>query len=356
MSQLNLEHLSKFYGGVRAVEDVTLEVPSGEIFSLVGPSGCGKTTLLRMIAGLEAPSHGKVIIDGVDVTALPAQRRDTVMVFQNYALFPHMNVFQNVAFGLETKRMAGRQIEQRVSETLSLVQLGDKPHSRIQDLSGGEQQRVALARAIAVRPKILLMDEPLSNLDITLRAETRLEIKRLQLATGITTVYVTHDQSEALGLSDRVAVLNKGRVIQTGTPQELYEHPTHPFVATFLGNANVFRAEITECDSGRARLRIDDNVRFSASLQGTHKARDPVIVAVRPEHIRLTPLSGHFDFRARVEAAEYQGMITEYLVRSGETELRVISQNVGSHRPMLHEEVGVQVDAERCFVYPSSEE
>lgn len=355
MSKLTLDHITKRFGDSTAVEDVTLEIRSGEFFSFLGPSGCGKTTLLRIVAGLEVPSSGRVLIDDVDVTSLPAQRRDTVMVFQNYALFPHLTVSENIAFGLEAKRVPRPEIAKRVLEALSLVQLEQKANAAIQDLSGGEQQRVALARAIVVRPKILLMDEPLSNLDIALRGETRTQIKRLQLATGITTVYVTHDQSEALGLSDRLAVVHRGRVAQVGSPIELYTRPGHVFVASFLGNANVLRARISRIEPGVAKVVVNDVLRFGVEVIGGFALGTEVLVAVRPEHLRLTTANEPFDFKATVDLVEYQGTTTEYRMRAGDQVLRSVMNGLRPTNLKPSDEVGVKVDPHQCFLYPASE-
>jgi len=351
MSKLTLEKLTKRYGEVFAVKDVSLEIPSGEFFSFLGPSGCGKTTILRMIAGLEYPTAGRILVDDVDITATPPQKRDAVMVFQNYALFPHMTVAGNVAFGLEVRKFARSEIQKRVRESLSQVRLDQKFDAHVQDLSGGEQQRVALARALAVRPKILLMDEPLSNLDVTLRAETRLEIKQLQEATGITTVYVTHDQEEALGISDRIAVIEHGKVIQVGTPMELYTQPKDPFVAAFLGNANLLSAQISRLDGKSHVLSVSEQLRFRAVLNKEVPQGSPVLVAIRPEHLCLVPVQEPHDFTARVEAREFQGLTIEYRVRTGETVLRVVMDAFRTRRFLPHEEVGVRVDPEHCFVY-----
>jgi putative spermidine/putrescine transport system ATP-binding protein len=278
------------------------------------------------------------------------------MVFQNYALFPHMTVSKNIAFGLEAKRVPRPEIKRRVSEALSLVQLEHKANAAIQDLSGGEQQRVALARAIVVRPKILLMDEPLSNLDIALRGETRTVIKRLQLATGITTVYVTHDQSEALGLSDRLAVLRRGRVAQVGTPTELYTKPADVFVASFLGNATVFRAKVSKVESGLAEVVVNENLRFSVETTGNFVPRTEVLVAVRPEHFRITSASEPSDFKATVELVEYQGTTTEYRIRAGDQVLRSVMNGFRASEVKPRDEVGVKVDPQWCFIYPASED
>jgi iron(III) transport system ATP-binding protein len=349
-----LEHITKRFETSTAVEDVTLDIRPGEFFSFLGPSGCGKTTLLRIIAGFEVPTSGRVVIDDVDVTGIPPQRRGTVMVFQNYALFPHMTVEGNVAFGLETKRVSRSEIKLQVLEALSLVQLDHKRGAAIQDLSGGEQQRVALARAVAVRPKILLMDEPLSNLDITLRAETRTQIKRLQQATGITTVYVTHDQSEALGLSDRIAVLHRGRVLQAGTPIELYTQPSHVFVASFLGNANVLRGTVSRIESDTAEVVSGSGLRFLVHATKQHPVGTAILVAIRPEHIRLVSPNEPFDFKATVDLVEFQGTSTEYRVRAADQQLRALVNGSSLPGVKVHDEVGVKIDPRGCFIYPSS--
>jgi iron(III) transport system ATP-binding protein len=354
LSKLLLQHITKRFEASTAVDDVTLEIQSGEFFSFLGPSGCGKTTLLRVIAGFEVPTQGRVQIDDVDVTTLPAQRRDTVMVFQNYALFPHMTVEENVAFGPETRRIERSEIERQVLEALELVQLEHKRRSAIQDLSGGEQQRVALARAVVVRPKILLMDEPLSNLDITLRAETRTQIKQLQQATGITTVYVTHDQSEALGLSDRIAVMDRGHVVQAGTPTELFTQPAHVFVASFLGNANVLKGRISRVDANILEVVSDGGLRFSVQAKQPYPLDTSVLVAVRPEHFRLVCANEPFDFKATVDVVEFQGTSIEYRVHSANQQLRALADASSLPGVKVHDEVGVKIDPNGCFIYPSS--
>jgi iron(III) transport system ATP-binding protein len=354
LSKLVLKHISKRFEASTAVDDVSLEIQSGEFFSFLGPSGCGKTTLLRIIAGFEVPTNGRVLIDDLDVTSLPAQRRDTVMVFQNYALFPHMTVEENVAFGPETRRVQRSEIERQVLEALELVQLEHKKRSAIQDLSGGEQQRVALARAVVVRPKILLMDEPLSNLDITLRAETRTQIKQLQQTTRITTVYVTHDQSEALGLSDRIAVMDRGQVVQAGTPAELFGQPAHVFVASFLGNANVLKGRISRVDSDLVGVVSEDGLRFSVEVKQPYPLDTSVLVAVRPEHIRLGCVDEPFDFKATVEVVEFQGTSIEYRVRAANQQLRALADGSSLTGVKVHDEVGVEIDPRGCFIYPSS--
>src|SRR5882762_7619436 len=242
MPLLSLKNISKRFGSTAAVSDVSLDVERGEFFGLLGPSGCGKTTTLRMIAGLEQPDSGVIEFEGNDITILPAERRGFGMVFQNYALFPHLNVLENVAFGLRARHKSKSEIIERVKGALELVQLPGYEKRRVDELSGGQQQRVAIARAIAIEPALLLFDEPLSNLDVTLREETRGELRELVVRLGLTAVYVTHDQEEAFALCDRIAVMFAGQILQIGLPRELYERPARTAVARFLGRNNLIRA------------------------------------------------------------------------------------------------------------------
>ncbi|HMF54860.1 MAG TPA: ABC transporter ATP-binding protein, partial [Pyrinomonadaceae bacterium] len=242
MPFLSLENITKRYGATKAVADVSLSVERGEFFGLLGPSGCGKTTTLRMIAGLETPDDGKIAFDGRDITNLSPEKRGFGMVFQNYALFPHLNVFENVAFGLRARRRPKGEIAERVKDALSLVQLPGYERRRVDELSGGQQQRVAIARAIAIEPQLLLFDEPLSNLDVALREETRGELRDVVNRLNLTAVYVTHDQEEAFALCDRISVMNSGRILQTGAPRQLYEQPASVAVARFLGRNNLIEA------------------------------------------------------------------------------------------------------------------
>src|ERR1700730_616755 len=234
-----IESLSKSFGGFLALDRVGLTIETGELVFLLGPSGCGKTRLLRHIAGFYRPDEGRILFDGKDVTRVPAHQRNTGMVFQNYALWPHLTVEKNVAFGLEERRFPKAEIDDRVTEALRVVRLEDLARRKINEMSGGQQQRVALARALVVRPACLLLDEPLSNLDAQLRAEMRSEIRRICKTAGLTTIYVTHDQKEALAVADRIAVMKDGQLAQIGSPGELYNHPRNVFVATFLGGTNL---------------------------------------------------------------------------------------------------------------------
>jgi putative spermidine/putrescine transport system ATP-binding protein len=279
MVELALRRLTKRYDELSVVAGIDLDVASGEFVSLLGPSGCGKTTVLRMVAGLIAPTSGAVLIDGVDVTRLPPHRRKLGLVFQSYALFPHLSVADNVAFGLRRQNVRGADLKRRVGETLELVRLGHVAARFPRQLSGGQQQRVALARAVAPRPQILLLDEPLSNLDAILRDDMQIEIKRLQRELKIASLFVTHDQAEALSLSDRVCVLNDGAVQQIGAPEDIYHNPANGFVAGFIGRSNRLRARVESVDASGAQLRLDDGTSLrSASRAPSVGASVDVII------------------------------------------------------------------------------
>ncbi len=286
--ELSLVGLTKRFGSFTAVDSIDLQIPAGHFFSLLGPSGCGKTTTLRMIAGFEEPTSGQVLLDGRDISPTPPSKRPVNTVFQSYALFPHLRVFDNVAFGLRRAGVAKDEIRRRVGETLELVQLADFARRKPGQLSGGQQQRVALARALVLQPAVLLLDEPLGALDAKLRRQLQVELKRLQAQVGITFVYVTHDQEEALTMSDRIAVVNRGRIEQAATPQDLYEEPANAFVADFLGVSNLMEA-VAEGPSGDgARVRLSDS--FSVDVRrGDVTARGPVKVVIRPERIGVEP-------------------------------------------------------------------
>ncbi|RLG42032.1 MAG: ABC transporter ATP-binding protein [Thermoproteota archaeon] len=293
MVKIRTVDLTKRFGEVVAVDHVSLEIQHGEFFTLLGPSGCGKTTFLRCIAGLELPDEGKVYFDDQDVTEVPPHKRDTGMVFQNYALWPHMSVFDNIAYGLKIRGYKKEEIRKRVLEVLKLVKLEGMENRTPHQLSGGQQQRVALARAIVINPKVLLFDEPLSNLDAKLRIEMRAELKRLQRELGITTLYVTHDQEEAMSISDRIAVMNQGRVMQIGTPQEIYKHPKNEFVARFIGQGTFLYGEVVARDGERLKVRLEaiekDVLAVPAHPEANPDVGDRVLVMIRPESFELTP-------------------------------------------------------------------
>src|SRR5690349_22769621 len=292
MSFLSLKDLSRTFGSTRAVADVSLDVAQGEFFGLLGPSGCGKTTTLRMIAGLEKPDSGSIRFNDKDITDLPPERRGFGMVFQNYALFPHLNVFENVAFGLRARHAQKADINERVRSALELVQLPGYEKRAIDELSGGQQQRVAIARAIAIEPALLLFDEPLSNLDVSLRESTRGELRELVTRLGLTAVYVTHDQEEAFALCDRISVMVGGRLMQSGKPRELYEGPADIAVARFLGRNNLIRSmrlSSSKTSEGEFKtLEGGHTLRFPIKHEDLAPLNKPVFLAIRPEHVRLS--------------------------------------------------------------------
>jgi len=291
MPLLTLNNISKSFGSTRAVHDVSLDVNQGEFFGLLGPSGCGKTTTLRMIAGLEQPDAGSIQFEDRDITNLAPERRGFGMVFQNYALFPHLNVFENVAFGLRARHKSKAEMDQRTASALELVQLPGYANRRVDELSGGQQQRVAIARAIAIEPVLLLFDEPLSNLDVSLREETRSELRELVTRLGLTAVYVTHDQEEAFALCDRISVMVGGKLVQTGKPRELYEQPADIAVARFLGRNNLIRStrvSSSKTSEGEFKtLEGGHTLRFPIKHEDLAPLNKPVFLAIRPEHVRL---------------------------------------------------------------------
>jgi putative spermidine/putrescine transport system ATP-binding protein len=321
---LELDHLTKTYGAATAVDDISLAVAEGEFISLLGPSGCGKTTTLRMIAGFVAPTAGTVILGGRSIAALPPYRRGMGVVFQNYALFPHLNVFDNVVFGLQMARVPKAEAANRVERALALVRLQDFGKRRIRELSGGQQQRVALARALVIEPTVLLLDEPLSNLDAKLREELRGEIREIQQKLGITSLFVTHDQVEALTMSDRIAVLNAGRVEQVGTPEDVYERPASRFVADFIGRANVLPAEAIGADAKGSTLAVGNA--GTAMVAQSLPPGQPVTLMLRPHRIRLEPAAanGEGSLHGRIVGMTYLGDLIQYEVDLAGT--RVIAE------------------------------
>jgi iron(III) transport system ATP-binding protein len=324
MSKVTLKNLNKSFGDAVAVQNLNLEIEQGEFFSLLGPSGCGKTTTLRLIAGFEFPTSGQIFFDNKEVTYLPPNRRNAGMVFQNYALFPHMTVFENVAFGLKARRLQKSEIRDRVRRALSLVDLANFEARKVTELSGGQQQRVALARAIVIEPNILLLDEPLSNLDAKLREETRDEIRALQQRLGITTIYVTHDQAEALSLSDRMAVLNQGICHQVGTPDEIYQSPRDRFVAHFVGNSNILEGKGVLHPEGTAQVEItpDWKIQVRSNSMRDFSVGQRISISFRPESVFLIngAASGANIFEGVIRKIKFSGATVDYLVEvSGHT-------------------------------------
>jgi spermidine/putrescine transport system ATP-binding protein len=329
---VRLVDVTKKFGDMVAVDAINLEVRDGEFFSLLGPSGCGKTTTLRMVGGFEQPTSGLIELQGQDVTWLPPFKRNVNTVFQNYALFPHLTIYENVAFGLRRKGVRNDEIRSRVSEMLRLVELPGYEARKPTQISGGQAQRVALARALINRPAVLLLDEPLGALDLKLRKQMQVELKRIQQEVGITFIYVTHDQEEAMTMSDRIAVMNHGHYEQLGEPESLYERPTTRFVAGFLGVSNLLPARIAGGDDGyaAARLADDSTVRVPRGLVDGHER---VAIGVRPEKIRLHEAnaavpSGHNRLTGVVKDASYLGVSTQYQVESRGGTLAVYEQNV----------------------------
>ena len=314
---IRLAALSKWYGEVPAVRELSLEIREGEFFSLLGPSGSGKTTTLRLIAGFERPTSGRLLIQGRDMTRVPPHKRDIGMVFQNYALFPHRTVEENVAFGLRMRRLGREEIRRRVAEALELVELRGLERRRPHQLSGGQQQRVALARAVVIRPRLLLADEPLGALDRKLRQAMQFELRGFQKSVGITMVYVTHDQEEALTMSDRIGIIQDGRLVQVGTAREIYERPRSRFVADFIGTSNFLRGTVSGRRDGAATVETGSGLRIRAALPDSAEPSGPVTVAVRPEKIRLLRdgQGAANRFSARVEAQTFLGDATLSRVR-----------------------------------------
>lgn len=329
---VRLKGVTKAFGELVAVRELDLDIDRGEFFTLLGPSGCGKTTTLRMVAGFEDPTAGSVLIEGADVAGLPPHRRPTNTVFQSYALFPHLSVGQNVAFGLERKKVPRDEARRRVEAELERVGLGTEINRRPNQLSGGQQQRVALARALVNRPKVLLLDEPLGALDLKLRKGLQLELKRIQTEVGITFVYVTHDQEEALTMSDRIAVMNRGRVEQVDGPEEVYERPATTFVAGFIGVSNLMPGEVTSASAGRGRVRLDTGVELETATDGIGPG-ERCHAVVRPEKLIITPADarapdGQPSVEGMVEASVYLGTATQIVVvLPGDVRMTVLVPN-----------------------------
>ena len=334
MSYLSISNVSKIFGGVVAVEDFNLEVEKGEFISFLGPSGCGKTTTLRMIAGFELPTSGEVVLDGENITFKSPNERNVGMVFQSYALFPNMTVSQNIGFGLQVRKAPADEAQQTVNEMLGLIHLEKHADKYPYQLSGGQQQRVALARALAINPRVLLLDEPLSALDAKIRVELRQEIRRIQQKMGITTIYVTHDQEEALSLSDRIVVMSQGRMEQVGTPAEIYNHPTTEFVASFVGQLNLLPVSEVDLKNGICKLN-GQLVRFDHSEP--RQISDKPRLAIRPEEFQFGRAEGRNLIQGRVEVVMFLGAVVRLRVRIGEV---LVSVDLFNERNMTLPRVG----------------
>ncbi len=332
--EIELSKLTKQFAEVTAVAGIDLHIPGGEFFSLLGPSGCGKTTTLRMIAGFEQPTSGQILLDGTDVAYTPPHHRNVNTVFQNYALFPHLNVYDNIAFGLRRARRPKAEIRERVGKALELVQLPGYEKRKPSQLSGGQQQRVALARALILNPAVLLLDEPLGALDAKLRKALQIELKSLQQEVGITFLYVTHDQEEALTMSDRLAVMNAGHVEQVGAPQDVYEDPHTLFVADFLGVSNLMEARVVSTSTDTCKVALDG---YELETRGTERdVSGAAKIVIRPERIELEEhgASGQNRIPGMVERLVYVGSAVQVIVRAATGEaLQALVQNKGAALP-----------------------
>jgi iron(III) transport system ATP-binding protein len=342
MASVQLQNIGKSFKDVVAVKDVNLTIKDGEFFSLLGPSGCGKTTILRMMAGFYVPTIGKILFDNKDVSIIPPNKRNTAMVFQNYALFPHMTVFENVAFGLRARKIQNPERQDRVRNALELVNLAELENRHVTQLSGGQQQRVALARAIVIEPEILLLDEPLSNLDAKLRRETREQIQKLQKKLKITTIYVTHDQEEALTLSDRIALMNEGMCQQIGTPFEIYNHPANAFVAKFIGRSNLLNGVVINVQGDDILVELKQGIQLMVKTDDKPSPGQKVILAIKPESLILhkNDITGMNILKGRIITRHFNGYLIEYEIDVDGITLN----NVALNEENVYDEINIYVE------------
>lgn len=352
MKNVKIENVSKQFGKVHGVKDLNLTIKTGEFFTFLGPSGCGKTTTLRMIAGFYYPTEGKIFFDDRDVTLLQPNKRNIGMVFQNYALFPHMTVDENIAFGLQVRKLSKQDIKQKVDRIRGLVHLAQYGNRKINELSGGQQQRVALARALVIEPDILLLDEPLSNLDAKLREETRVEIKRIQSELGVTTIYVTHDQMEAMSMSDRIMVMDNGYVQQIGTPQEIYNRPLNRFVADFIGETNLIEATIIALQDEEVQVKTKNGLVLTGRKQHssptlTHMIGDNVFISIRPESVNQGP--GENTLTGTITFVEFTGISVNYIVDFIDFSLKVMIINKNARLKNIGEEITLNIARESLY-------
>jgi spermidine/putrescine transport system ATP-binding protein len=353
-ADVRLDRVTKRFDDVVAVDGISLEIPRGSFFALLGPSGCGKTTTLRMIGGFEEPDEGAIFLGDQPVTGLPPHKRDVNTVFQSYALFPHLTIFENVAFGLRRKGIKGGQLEGRVREILGMVDLTGLGGRKPRQLSGGQQQRVALARALVNSPQVLLLDEPLGALDLKLRKQMQLTLKRIQHDIGITFIHVTHDQEEAMTMADAIAVMNHGRIEQLGAPEELYERPRTSFVARFLGASNLLEGAVEDDEAIRLRSGVTLRIGEELPARGSE-----VAVGIRPEKLRLEPArDGENRLKGTVAERSYVGVATQYIVQTPDGTVSVFVQNAQSRAGGLEPGMDVELsfDPDAAFVVDKTEE
>ncbi|ACJ75845.1 ferric cations import ATP-binding protein FbpC 1 [Thermosipho africanus TCF52B] len=356
-SHVSIKGINKWFGDFQVLKNVNLEVKKGEFFSLLGPSGCGKTTLLRIIAGLENADEGDIKFDNVSILSIPPHKRPVNTIFQNYALFPHLNVFENIAFSLRLKKYSENEIKEKVEKLLNLIRLEEHAYKKPNQLSGGQRQRVAIARALANEPKVLLLDEPVSALDAKLRQELLIELDNLHDQVGITFIYVTHDQAEAISISDHVAVMNEGKIVQYGTPYEIYESPADKFVATFIGETNLMKAIVLEINEELLKIEAPGIGEFYCYKDKEVKEKNQILLTLRPEKIKISkkPLTGKNVFHGIIEEEIYMGYQTRYFVKiDNGFILRVYKQHVNYllDEPILtwKDEVFVSWDPNDSFI------
>ena len=350
---VQLNHIRKAFDKTYAVNDVSLTIESGELFFLLGPSGCGKSTLLRVIAGFYRPDAGQLMFDGTDMINVPPHQRNTGMVFQNYALWPHMTVAENIEYGLQLRKLEKQQRNEKIDVVLDMVQMSEYRDRPVNTLSGGQQQRIALSRALVIEPSVLLLDEPLSNLDAALRQNLRDEIKQIHSKTKITTIYVTHDQVEAISMADRIAIMKDGVFIQVGTPREIYQNPADPFVASFVGETNFISGNIKEIADGKAAIETEVGIIHTENIHRDFTPGQEVSCSIRPETIHFNENNALNQLSATVGAITYLGRTEEYELKIADTlKLKAIIHNPGTDTIKSGESVNISVAPESVVPLP----
>ncbi|WP_282943163.1 ABC transporter ATP-binding protein [Paenibacillus sp. RC67] len=355
---IQIEHLTKTFGHFKAIDNISLDIPKGSFTTLLGPSGCGKTTLMRLIAGFNEPDSGNIYIEGTKVNGIPVYKRNTPLVFQDYALFPHMTVYENIAYGLKLKKIPKQETEARVASMLDMFGLQGMERRFPKEMSGGQQQRVAFARALVTGQNILLMDEPLSNLDAKMRIEVRNELRALQQKLGITAIFVTHDQDEALSISDQIAVFDKGRILQCGTPMDIYFKPMSPFVANFVGAANFVHGRVIGQEEQDLLVQCSDSVLKVSKDSHPFRVGDPVMLVIRPECISIAAQENGHEQRPNVKngvikSSSFQGSMVRYVVEADSMEWTVDDSNpsiYGFHQGMIQ----FELDKKKIHVLPAA--